>query len=84
MGALLRPGDRVLGEFPGYDPIVGAARFLGADVRFIERNWDNGCTVYVDGLAQEVTPSTRLIVLADLHNLTGVYADPWTLMTSAE
>jgi aspartate/methionine/tyrosine aminotransferase len=80
MGALLRPGDRVLAEFPGYDPLVGAARFLGADVRFIERSWENAWKIDVDQLAQEITPSTQLIILTNLHNPTGVYTDPWTLL----
>lgn len=80
MGALLRPGDRVLAEFPGYDPLVGTARFLGADVRFFDRTWENGWKIDVDQLAQEMIPSTRLIILTNLHNPTGVYTDPWTLM----
>jgi hypothetical protein len=80
MGALLRPGDRVLAEFPGYDPLVGAARFLGADVQYLERSWDNGWKVDVDQLAQDILPHTRLIILTNLHNPTGVYTDPWTLM----
>ena len=80
MGALLRPGDRVLVEFPGYDPLVGAARFLGADIRFFDRTWDRAWKVDVDQLAQEFTPSTRLIILTNLHNPTGVYTDPWTLL----
>ncbi|MDP2956447.1 MAG: aminotransferase class I/II-fold pyridoxal phosphate-dependent enzyme [Longimicrobiales bacterium] len=80
MGALLRPGDTVLAEFPGYDPLIGAARFLGAKVRLIERTWEDGWKIDVDRLAQEVIPSTRLIILTNLHNPTGVYTDPWTLV----
>lgn len=80
MGALLRPGDTVLVEFPGYDPLVGAARFLGANVKFFERAWKDGWKIDVDRLAQDLTPTTRLIVLTNLHNPTGVYTDPWTLL----
>ncbi len=80
MGALLRPGDRVLAEFPGYDPLVGAARFLSADIRYFDRTWDNAWKVDVDQMAREITPSTRLIILTNLHNPTGVYTDPWTLL----
>lgn len=84
MGALLRPGDRVLAEFPGYDPLVGTARFLGAEVDFIERSWERAWKVDVDQLAQDILPATRLIILTNLHNPTGVYTDPWTLMKIAD
>jgi len=84
MGALLRPGDRILAEFPGYDPLAGAARFLGADVDFIERSWENGWKVDPDRLARDILPSTRLIILTNLHNPTGVYTDPWMLMKIGE
>lgn len=80
LGALIRPGDRVLAEVPGYDPLVGAARFLGADVRIFDRTWEDGWKVDLDRLAQEITPSTRVVILTNLHNPTGVYIDPWTLM----
>lgn len=84
MAALVRPGDAVLAEWPGYDPLLGAARLLGAEVRLLDRLWEDGWKVDVDRLAQEVTRSTRLIVLTNLHNPSGVYIDPWTLMGVAE
>lgn len=84
MGALIRPGDKVLVEFPGYDPLVGAARFLGADIRMFDRAWRDGWKIDVDRLAQDLTPTTKLIVLTNLHNPTGVYTDPWTLMHIAD
>ena len=33
MAALIAPGDEVLAEHPAYEPMVAAARFLGAEVR---------------------------------------------------
>lgn len=84
LGALIRPGDRVLAEFPGYDPLVGAARFLGADVRMFDRTWREGWKIDPDRLAQELTPTTKVIILTNLHNPTGVYTDPWTLMAIAD
>jgi len=84
LGALIRPGDRVLAESPGYDPLVGAARFLGADVRLFDRTWDDGWKVNLDRLAREITPSTRVVVLTNLHNPTGVYTDPWILVAVGE
>ena len=32
LASLLRPGDEVVAEWPGYDPHVGAARLLGAKI----------------------------------------------------
>lgn len=84
LGALLRPGDAVLAEWPGYDPLIGAARLLGAQVRLMDRRWEDGWKVDVDRLAQDLLPSTRVIILTNLHNPTGVYTDPWTLMAVGE
>lgn len=84
MAALIRPGDTILAEWPGYDPMTGAARFLGANVRTFDRPWRDGFRVDPDRIARELTPTTRLIVLTNLHNPTGVYTDPWTLMAVAD
>ena len=35
MAGLIAPGDEVLVEHPVYEPLVAAARFLGAEVRTI-------------------------------------------------
>ncbi len=56
LGALIRPGDTVLAEWPGYDPMAGAARFLGAHVSTFERSWDDGFRVNPDRIAHELTP----------------------------
>ncbi len=84
LGALIRPGDTILAEWPGYDPQVGAARFLGAKVKAFDRTWGDGFKVDPDRLARELTPTTRVIMLTNLHNPTGVYTDPWTLMAVAD
>ena len=84
LGALVRPGDTVLAEFPGYDPLVGAARFLGANVRMFDRSWRDGWKIDVDRMAQELTPTTKVIILTNLHNPSGVYTDPWTLVAIGE
>ncbi len=84
LGALIRPGDTILTEWPGYDPIAGAARFLGANVRTFDRSWHDGFKVDPDRIARELTPTTRVILLTNLHNPTGVYTDAWTLMSVAD
>ncbi len=75
LAAVIRPGDRVLVEWPGYDPHAGAARFLGASVDTFDRGWDRGFRLDPDAVADELRPDTRAIVLTNLHNPSGVYAE---------
>ena len=35
MAALISPGDEVLIEHPTYEPLLGAASFLGADIKAV-------------------------------------------------
>lgn len=72
MAALLRPGDRVLVERPAYDPLLGAARLLGAAVDRFERRFEAGWLPDPDEVAARLRPDTRLVVLTDLHNPSGV------------
>ncbi|MCG6988899.1 MAG: aminotransferase class I/II-fold pyridoxal phosphate-dependent enzyme [Gemmatimonadetes bacterium] len=84
LGALVRPGDTILAEWPGYDPQTGAARFLGANVRMFDRAWSDGFQVDPDRVARELTSTTRVIMLTNLHNPSGVYADASTLLAIGE
>ncbi len=79
MAALLEPGDEVLIEHPAYDPLIGVARYLGADVRRFSRKVESGFRVEPEKVARQLTPRTRLIVLTNLHNPTGVLTDEATL-----
>jgi aspartate/methionine/tyrosine aminotransferase len=79
LGALTRPGDTVLVEWPGYDPQGGAARFLGCDVRTFARTWQDGFRLDPRRVADTLTPETRLVVLTNPHNPTGAYASPEAL-----
>lgn len=76
LGALVRPGDTVLVEWPGYDPQSGAARFLGAEVRTFPRAWEDGFRLDPRRIADAITPGTRVVVLTNPHNPTGAYASP--------
>jgi aspartate/methionine/tyrosine aminotransferase len=84
LGALIRPGDTILAEWPGYDPQAGAARLLGAKVNTFDRSWSDGFKIDPDRIARELTSSTRVIMLTNLHNPSGVYSDPWRLMAIAD
>jgi aspartate/methionine/tyrosine aminotransferase len=74
MAALIAPGDKVAIEHPAYEPMVAAARHLGADVHRFARQ----------GPAFDVDPDAipggcKLIVLTNLHNPTGNLTDAATL-----
>lgn len=73
--ALLDPGDDVLVERPGYDPLLGAARMLGARTVRFERTFEDGYRLTPDRVRKAMTPRTRLIVITTPHNPSGVPAD---------
>lgn len=73
LASVVRPGDTVLVEWPGYDPHSGAARMLGARVTTFDRGWDARFAVDPDRIRRALTPDTRAIVITNLHNPTGVW-----------
>jgi aspartate/methionine/tyrosine aminotransferase len=72
--ALLSPGDDVLIERPGYDPLIGAVRLLGANVVRFDRVFDDGYRLDPERVAAALTPRTKLIVVTSLHNPSGAIA----------
>src|SRR5215213_7463655 len=75
MAALINPGDEVLVEHPVYEPMLALIHYLGADVKRFARTFENGFRISPDEVEQLATPNTRLIVLTNLHNPTGVVTD---------
>jgi aspartate/methionine/tyrosine aminotransferase len=73
--ALVTPGDDVLVERPGYDPLPGAARLLGANIIKFERRFEDRFALDPERVAEVLTPRTRLIVITGPHNPTGAAAD---------
>jgi aspartate/methionine/tyrosine aminotransferase len=72
--ALLDAGDEVLIEHPAYDPLIAAAKMVGARVTFFERRFDEGYAVNPDRVAAALTSRTRLVILSNPHNPSGVLA----------
>jgi aspartate/methionine/tyrosine aminotransferase len=68
MAALIEPGDEVLVERPTYEPMLAAASFLGARLTRFDRRAEDGFALDPDSVARAMTPATRLIVIANLHN----------------
>jgi aspartate/methionine/tyrosine aminotransferase len=68
LAALISPGDEVLIEHPTYEPLVGAASFLGATIKRFERKAADAFRLDVATVRDAMSECTRLIVLTNLHN----------------
>jgi len=79
MAATLEPGDDVLIEHPGYPLLWEAAGYIGANVIFFERRADEKFALDVSRIERLITPSTRLIVITNLHNPSCAYTTKETL-----
>lgn len=84
MTALIEPGDEVLVERPTYEPLLGAASFLGGEVRRFDRCSEDGFRIDIDRVAAAVTGRTRIIVITNLHNPSSVIAGENDLRALAE
>lgn len=74
MAALLESGDEVLIEEPAYEPLLVTAQYLGAKIRRFPRSFEAGFQVDPREVERSITPRTRLIVITNLHNPSGVRA----------
>lgn len=84
MAALIKPGDEVVFESPAYEPMLATVRYLGAEVKRFTRRFENGFAVLPEEVEKSVSSKTRLIVLANLHNPSGVLTDDETLRQVGE
>jgi aspartate/methionine/tyrosine aminotransferase len=72
--ALVKAGDDVLVERPGYDPLMGPPLLFGANIVRFDRRFEDGYRLDPDAVRAAMTPRTRLIVITNAHNPTGVVA----------
>ncbi|HEY0724490.1 MAG TPA: aminotransferase class I/II-fold pyridoxal phosphate-dependent enzyme, partial [Pyrinomonadaceae bacterium] len=79
IAALIKPGDEVLFEQPAYEPMLALTYYLGANVKRFTRRFENEFQVSLDELESLITSKTRLIVLTNLHNPSGVLIDDATI-----
>jgi aspartate/methionine/tyrosine aminotransferase len=84
MAALIEHGDEVLIEEPTYDPLLAIAEYLRAKIKRFPRRFEDGFKIDIDVLAKQITPHTRLIVLANLHNPSSAFVDDVTLRKISE
>ena len=80
LAALVEPGDDVLVERPGYDPLLGAARLLGARTVRFDRTEASGFALDPERVRAALTPRTKAIIVTHPHNPTGVAADERSLL----
>jgi aspartate/methionine/tyrosine aminotransferase len=75
LAAVVRPGDQVLVEHPTYEPLIAAARWLGAEVRTFARRAEDGFRLDPAEVERRMTEGTRAVVLTNLHNPSSALAD---------
>ncbi|HEU4766457.1 MAG TPA: aminotransferase class I/II-fold pyridoxal phosphate-dependent enzyme [Pyrinomonadaceae bacterium] len=80
IAALIKPGDEVLFEEPAYEPMLATALYLGADVKRFSREFEEEFSVLPEKIEAVATEHTRLIVVTNLHNPSGVLTDEATLL----
>ena len=70
--ALLEHGDRVLVEEPAYEPLRSIPLLSGARVDRFPRTFENRYRIDRERFLRAITPETRLVILSDPHNPSGV------------
>src|ERR1700685_4246135 len=80
IAAIVGAGDEVLVEHPAYEPLLDIPELLGAKTRRFNRRF-HGDRFHIDleSLTDQVTPSTKLIILTNPHNPSGVLEPPEVL-----
>lgn len=68
---LLERGDHLIVVRPNYATNLETPRALGADVTYLDLDFDHGWRLDVDRLRQALRPNTRLVSLTTPHNPTG-------------
>lgn len=82
-GAAPRQRAEAIVERPTYEPLVRAPESLGASIRRLERRFGDGFALDLGRLERLVNARTRLLVLSDLHNPSGVRLDHAELREAA-
>src|SRR5215831_10153190 len=79
MAATFDPGDEVLIEHPTYELLESTAVYLGADLKRFERRLEEGFSLDPKEVERHVTSRTKLIIVTNLHNPSGNYAEEGTI-----
>jgi aspartate/methionine/tyrosine aminotransferase len=82
--ATLNPGDRVIVEQPGYSPLWLVPEMLGVNVDFWNRRFEDGFKLDIESLKEKITNQTKLVIITNLHNPSGVLAEEEEIKAVAE
>jgi aspartate/methionine/tyrosine aminotransferase len=80
---LTSPGDDILVEEPGYEPLVRMAESVGAHVLRFERPAAARFALEPDRVLHALTARTRCVIVTNPHNPSGVRVDDETLRVVA-
>jgi len=75
--------DEIVVETPVYEPLVQIPEGVGAVVRSFARAPGDNCALDPERIARAMTPRTRLVVVSNLHNPSGVRAGDESLREAA-
>jgi aspartate/methionine/tyrosine aminotransferase len=82
--SLLSKGDEFIIEQPGYQPMWLTPEMLGARRVPWPRTIEHRFSVQIETLESLITKKTKLVVLTNLHNPSGVLTNPATLKEIAK
>lgn len=72
-GALIERGDRVIVEKPAYEPLLAVPMCMEANIFRIKRRFEQGYQVDLKEFESLLLPKTKLVILTNLHNPSGVF-----------
>jgi aspartate/methionine/tyrosine aminotransferase len=72
LAATTEPGDEIVVEQPTYELLLSAAKYLGLSIKRFQRSPAARFQPDLDDLQRNLTSNTKLIVLTNLHNPSGV------------
>ncbi len=73
--SLLRAGDELIVVRPNYATNIETPRAIGADIRFLDLQFDNGFQIDVGKIGKMISGRTKYISITHPHNPTGVCTD---------
>lgn len=79
-GVLLSPGDAILVETPGYQPMARLASVYGARVLTFKRDPEQKFALDVQAIRRAWSPEVKLIALTNPHNPSGMTVPEATLL----
>ncbi|MBI3449667.1 MAG: pyridoxal phosphate-dependent aminotransferase [Acidobacteria bacterium] len=78
-----RRGDEVIVERPTYEPLLRIPESLGCRIVRLPRRFEDAWAIDLDRFASLVSARTRLAIVTNLHNPSGMRIDPATLREMA-